>query len=112
MKVSNIVDGAYLGTMSTLKKLAPLLQDPSTNSCATLVALFMNAAHEMEQLNSSQGFNLRSSLRQVRNYIPLTPAMLTEYHPMMVKIVTGRTLFQDKEQLFKAYSCTSYTEVE
>ncbi|KAI0146914.1 hypothetical protein GGR57DRAFT_494186 [Xylariaceae sp. FL1272] len=50
IEVSNICDTHYLGIETTLETFGPLLHNPSVNSHATLVTLFMNAVQEVKMM--------------------------------------------------------------
>jgi len=81
---------AYLGAKPTINTLAPLLQGPSANTHATVIALLMNAAQEMERVESHTG----SWIRQIARYLSLNPVMLNPAHPTMCIAQSGRLLFR------------------
>ncbi|KYG40502.1 hypothetical protein M433DRAFT_116968 [Acidomyces richmondensis BFW] len=102
--VSNIVDGAYLGPSLAITKLAPLLQSRHDNVHATLIALYMNAAYEMEQLGKQNDLILLSLINQITQYMPINQDMLKQSHPMMSKLISAKPLFQDRDRLFDLYT--------
>ena len=105
MQVSNITDRGYLGPGITLGTFGPLLKRKTQNSNATIVALFLNAVHEvhspLDLLNST-----RSTMERVRSYIPVTRDMVqasTEHSANLVRFLSAEVLFRDFDDLFNRF---------
>ena len=105
LQVSNITDRGYLGPEATLAAFGPLLKRKNENPSATIVALFLNAVHEvyspLDHLSS-----IRSVMERLRSYIPTTRAMVqggSKSSPDFIKFMSAEILFRDFDELFNRF---------
>jgi hypothetical protein len=71
VQVANISDSCYLGTDTTVTKLAPLLQQPKSNPSATLVTLYLNAVMEVAHRRGEK--DAVPPLNLLMGYLPTPP---------------------------------------
>ncbi|KAK4101258.1 hypothetical protein N658DRAFT_566963 [Parathielavia hyrcaniae] len=95
IKVSNISDCGYLGIRRTLAFAVPLLQEPSVNTHATLITLFMNAVSEnMTAGDRAARMNSNSrTMKRMLKYLPVKALPTGEYDPMITSSPTLAILF-------------------
>ncbi|KAH0565170.1 hypothetical protein GP486_001434 [Trichoglossum hirsutum] len=105
IEVSNIGDRGYIGPQTTLSTFGPLLKRKTQNSHATLLALFLNAVHEvstpMDNLNA-----IKSESDELRQYLPASPAMFQNrdsYDADFMRFNDARMMFRDFDKLFKRF---------
>ena len=79
-----------------------MLKRRTENPSATIVALFLNAVHEvsspLDHLSS-----IRSAMERLRSYIPMTPDMVrggSRSNPDLIRFMTAQVMFRDFDELF------------
>ena len=105
MQVSNIADRGYLGPEITLATFGPLLKCKPQNPHATIVALFLNAVHEVY---SQHGYlrPKRSDMERLISYIPMTRDMVQDSsrsNADLTRILSAQLLFRDFDDLFNRF---------
>lgn len=105
LQLSNIVDRGYLGPAASLAAFGPLLKPRTENSNATIVALFLNAVHEvyapLDDINS-----MHSDLDRLRAYIPITRSVeknSNSSNPDLIRFMSARMLVRDFDELFTRF---------
>ncbi len=104
-QTSNIVDGGYLGVYQTLRALGPMLKRKSQNPHATIVALFLNATHEVTTEADTVAM-MKVETQQLRMFMPFDPtAMISRdgTDPDFLKFMEARMHFRDFDKLFERY---------
>lgn len=103
-KVSNIADRGYLGPKTTLTTFGPLLKGVAQNPHATLVALFLNATHEMDTLGDLS-VRMASEIKQVQQYLPTGHEILSRgtFDPDLINFVAAQELSRDYDPLFERF---------
>ena len=105
MQLSNITDRGYLGPEATLATFGPMLKRRTENPSATLVALFLNAVHEVFSPLDHQA-SLRPAMGRLRSYLPITPNMVqgaSSSNPEFMKFMSAGVLFRDFDKLFSRF---------
>ncbi|KAI9875688.1 MAG: hypothetical protein M1830_008116 [Pleopsidium flavum] len=105
IELSNIADRGYLGPEPALATFGPLLKRHTQNPNATLVALFLNAVHEVFTPLDSLGSAI-SDMDRMRPYLPATRDMVqhgNEYNADFLRFMAARGMFRDFDELFKRY---------
>lgn len=105
MQVSNIADRGYLGPETTLATFGPLLKRNPDNPNATIVALFLNAVHEVY---SQHGYlsPRRSDMARLVSYIPMTRDMVQDSsrsNADSVRLLSAQLHFRDFDDLFNRF---------
>ena len=105
LQVSNIADRGYLGPEITLATFGPLLKRKPENPHATIVALFLNAVHEVY---SQHGYlkPKRSDMERLVSYIPMTRDMVQDSsrsNADAVRLLSAQLLFRDFDDLFNRF---------
>ena len=105
IEVSNIADMPYVGLAGVLGKLGPLLKGPSENRHATLITLFMNATHQVEQHRGEkwQVGQVGRAMNKMMDILPLNPNMMRVNHPETIKRVFAKDLVGDNDEMFAYY---------
>ena len=85
MQLSNITDCGYLGPSVPLASFGPLLRRKTENPNATILALLLNAVHEVYSRLDYLG-SLHSDMERQRSYIPITRDMVQD-SPTAVGII-------------------------
>ncbi|KAI4222628.1 MAG: hypothetical protein L6R40_008569 [Gallowayella cf. fulva] len=87
----------YLGPMATLAAFGPLLKRKTENPSATMVALFLNAVHEvyspLDYLSS-----MHSDMERLRSYLSVTRDMVQDgnkYNPEFIKFMSAQVLIRE-----------------
>ena len=82
-----------------------MLKRRTKNPSATIVALFLNAVHEvsspLDDLSS-----IRSAMESLRSYIPITSDMVrggSRSNPEFIRFMTARVMFRDFDELFSRF---------
>jgi hypothetical protein len=104
-QLSNIADRGYLGPEKTLATFGPLLKRNTQNPNATLVALFLNAVHEVFSHLDSIG-SISSDMDRMRPYMSVTREMIQHSNASnadMLKFMNARPMFRDFDELFSRY---------
>ena len=112
MQVSNITDRGYLGPKITLATFGPLLKRKTENPNATIVALFLNAIHEVYSHHEFLKSAL-STMERLRSYIPMTRDMLqasSRPNAAFVRFLSAEVLFRDFDGLFNRFKRESRLE--
>ena len=105
-QVSNITDSGYLGPKHTLTTLGPLLKPKFQNPRATLLALFLNAVHEIEPYNSSMMAVKRSDKHRMFKYITLTPKAFARggtSNAYLIRFMGASVMFRDFDEPFRRF---------
>ena len=107
LQLSNITDRGYLGPEATLAAFGPLLKRKTENPSATIVALFLNAVHEV----SSPADHLSSILpimQRLRSYMTITRDTVqgrNRSNPDFIRFMSAEILFRDFDDLFRRFEC-------
>lgn len=104
------MDRGYLGPAACLAAFGPLLKPRTENPNATIVALFLNAVHEVDTPHESLK-SMYSEMDRLRAYIPLSPHMWkennhdnkAEFNPDFIRFMSARALFRDYDELFTRF---------
>ena len=105
LQLSNITDRAYLGPTATLFTFGPLLKRKAENPNATIVALFLNAVHEVFNPQDYRS-SARSAMDRLRSYIPVTRDMVQDgsmSNPGFIKLMSAQGLLWDFDELFSRF---------
>ena len=105
MQLSNIADRGYLGPEMTLATFGPLLKRNTQNPYAALVALFLNAIHEVFSPSDSLN-SIHFDMNHMRPYMPATPDMIqgsNSFNADFLRFMDARSMFRDFDELFKRY---------
>ena len=99
------MDRYYLGPEATLAAFGPLFKLKTENPSATLVALFLNAVHEVcSPLDHPS--SIRSTAERLRSYLPITRDMVqggSKSSPEFVRFMSAAVLFRDFDELFSRF---------
>ena len=103
-QVSNIADRGYLGPEATLTTFGPLLKGVAQNPHATLLALFLNATHEVAPLGDLSA-RMGSEIKQVQQYLAIGPELLSRgsYDPDFMNLLAAQALCRDYDLLFDRF---------
>lgn len=106
-QLSNITDRGYLGPRATLAAFGPLLKRKTENPSATMVALFLNAVHEvyspLDYLSS-----IHSDMERLRSYISVTRDVVQDgsrFNPELIKFMSAQVLVREFDELFSRFKC-------
>ena len=108
LQVSNIADRGWLGPETTLATMSPLLKPKSDNPHATIVALFLNAVHEVEDPCATR-HTMSKEIQRVTEYMPLAQVAGAVdrtnhvYAPGYMKVANARDLVRDYDGLFRQF---------
>ncbi|KAI9731728.1 MAG: hypothetical protein M1834_004517 [Cirrosporium novae-zelandiae] len=107
IEVSNIVDRGYLGLGATLTSFGPLLKQKTQNPNATLVALFLNAIHEV-CIPADYIKLMTSEMAIVRQYVPINSNITQQqqnshYNADFLKQMDACVMFRDLDEPFQRY---------
>jgi hypothetical protein len=106
VQVSNITDRGYLGPARTLSVFGPLLKPRSQNPKATLLALFLNAVHEVETYEPSFSASFEPGINRIKNYLPVTREMLANrncYNADSIRLHAALPIFADYDTMFRRF---------
>ena len=101
------MDRGYLGPGVTLATFGPLLKRKTENPNASIVALFLNAVHEVYSRADYLG-SIRPDLERLRLYIPMTRDMVQNSNRSnadFVRFLGAQVLFRDFDELFNRFKC-------
>lgn len=105
LQVSNIADRGYLGSAAVLTTFGPLLKPHNQNPNATLLALYLNAVHEVfspvDYLVSTV-----SEVERMHPYMQGNQEMLklsNKSNADFLRFDNARGMFRDYDQLFDRY---------
>ena len=105
LQLSNITDRGYLGPGVTLAAFGPLLKRKTENPSATMVALFLNAVHEVYSPLDYQS-SIRSDMERLRSYIPISRDMVqgrNRYNADSIRFMCAQGLLWDFDELFSRF---------
>ncbi|KAH8593394.1 hypothetical protein B0O99DRAFT_515819 [Bisporella sp. PMI_857] len=103
IEVSNIVDRGYLGPQTTLNTFGAMLKARGENPHAAILALFLNAVHEvtnpMEQMAS-----MKLEMDRLRRYIPVPLSQQHDpYDVDFLRFWDACKLVRDVDKLFNRF---------
>jgi hypothetical protein len=103
VQVANISDSCYLGTDTTVTKLAPLLQQPKSNPSATLVTLYLNAVMEVAHRRGEK--DAVPPLNLLMGYLPTPPisSLLSPNSADSLRLWDARSFALDVDGYFYGY---------
>ncbi|KAL9129400.1 MAG: hypothetical protein Q9217_002131 [Psora testacea] len=105
IELSNITDRGYLGPGATLAAFGPLLKRKTENPSATIVALFLNAVHEVYAPQDYRS-SMRSDMERLQSYIPITRDMMQEggmSNTECIRLMSAQVLVRDFDELFSRF---------
>ena len=104
IEVSNIADENYIGLDKSLSKFGPLLKSPTSNPHATLITLFMNAAHLAEQASGLDINMRRTNMLKVSQFLPYRLSQQPDpKDPAALRSLAAMDLVRDYDELWDQY---------
>lgn len=106
IEVSNIIDLAYLGIDGTLDAVRPLLR--RRNKHATIVGLFMNAIHLIEQKQKDNQDLTMPMMVKAMGYLGIPTMAIREVvedmsNPKTLQLAEARAIFSPFDKWYKEY---------